>query len=55
MSADACRAVVRCLFDEVWKQENVAVIDEIFALEYIDHGAPPGTPTSQATQKRLSL
>ena len=42
MSADTHRAVVQRLFDEVWKQGNVAVIDEIFAPEYIDHGALPG-------------
>ena len=42
MSADAHRAVVQRLFDEVWDQGNVVVVDEIFAPEYLDHASPPG-------------
>ena len=54
MSADTYRAVVQRLFDEVWEQGNVAAIDEIFAPEYIDHGAPPGIPNrGPENHKRL--
>jgi hypothetical protein len=43
-SADAHRAIVQRPFDEVWGQENLAVIDEVFAPEYIYYSAPPGVP-----------
>lgn len=54
MSADAYRAVVQRLFDEVWEQGDITAIDEIFAPEYIDHGAPPGIPNrGPKNHKRL--
>jgi steroid delta-isomerase-like uncharacterized protein len=44
MSTESNKTVVRRVFDEVFNQGNVAVIDEIFAAGYVDHSAPPGFP-----------
>lgn len=42
--ADANVAVVRQVFEEVWNQGNLALLDELLDPEFIDHSAQPGTP-----------
>jgi len=36
------KAITRCLFEEVWNQGKLDVIDEIFATDYVGHTA--GSP-----------
>jgi predicted ester cyclase len=44
MSADLERnkAVLRRFWDEVWSEGKLDVIDEIFHLDFVDHGLAPG-------------
>lgn len=44
MTADQMRAVAYRVIEELWNQGNLAVADELYAPEYVDHNAPPGTP-----------
>ena len=42
VAAEENKALVRRLFEEVWNQGNLDVIDEIFAADYVGH--MPGSP-----------
>jgi steroid delta-isomerase-like uncharacterized protein len=44
MSAEQNKAIVRRWFKDVFEKGNLALANEIFAVDYIDHdpGAPPG-------------
>jgi hypothetical protein len=42
MSNEEDEARSRRFFEEVWGQGNLAVIDELTDLSFIDHNAPPG-------------
>jgi steroid delta-isomerase-like uncharacterized protein len=46
MSAEENKALVRRYFDEVWNKNNLDVIDEVIAPDYINHGSIPGHPTA---------
>lgn len=46
MSTEENKAVVRRYFDEVWNKNNLDVIDEVVAPDYVNHGSIPGHPTS---------
>lgn len=57
MSLEENKAIIRRFYDEVWNKGNVAVIDDIFAPDYIRHdlrpGAPPSGPEGQKAIARL--
>jgi steroid delta-isomerase-like uncharacterized protein len=38
------KALVRKLFEEVWRKANVAAVDEFMAADYVDHSIPSGLP-----------
>ena len=42
MSAEKNKAIVRRYTEEVWNQGNLAVVDEIFAADFVGH--QPGSP-----------
>jgi predicted SnoaL-like aldol condensation-catalyzing enzyme len=42
MSAEANTAKLQQLMDEVLTKHNLAVLDEIFHADYIEHEPPPG-------------
>ena len=44
MSGEENKAVVRRVLDEAWNTGNLAVVDETFAADFVDHDAPPGLP-----------
>jgi steroid delta-isomerase-like uncharacterized protein len=46
MSLEENKALIRRFYEEVWNKGNVAVIDDIFAPDYIRHDLRPGTPPS---------
>src|SRR5262245_47129164 len=46
MSLEENKALVRRFYEGVWSKGNVAVIDEIFAPDYIRHDLRPGLPPS---------
>lgn len=47
MSTEQNKAVIRRLFAELWSQHNVAVIDELFATDFVAHRA--GRPVMQGS------
>ena len=44
MTAEANEAVVRRYFEEAFNRGNLAVIDELFTPDYVNHGSIPGQP-----------
>jgi steroid delta-isomerase-like uncharacterized protein len=38
------KAIVRRISEEVWNQGKLNVADELYASDYVDHNAPPGSP-----------
>jgi len=51
MSGEEGKTLARRYFEEVINQGNLAVADQIFAADYIDHSARPGNPTGPAAVK----
>ena len=54
MSAEENKAVVRRWIAEVINKQNVALIDELFAPDYVNHMAPPGFPTGAPGEKQFT-
>jgi steroid delta-isomerase-like uncharacterized protein len=46
MSTEENKAIVRRNFEEAWNKGNLAVVDELFALDYIGHFAVHPEPVS---------
>ncbi len=44
VSAEENEAIVRRYVEEAFNQGNLAVIDELFAPDYVNHGSIPGQP-----------
>jgi pSer/pThr/pTyr-binding forkhead associated (FHA) protein len=44
-------ALVKRFFQEVWKNGNLNVVDELVSQNYEDHGQPPGTPPGHGVLK----
>ncbi|MBW8004017.1 MAG: ester cyclase, partial [Planctomycetes bacterium] len=42
------KAIALRVFEEVWNQGNLDVIDEIYAIDYVGH--MPGSPDLQGTE-----
>ena len=42
MSIEENKAVARRWNDEIWDKGNLAIIDELFASDFVWHHAPPG-------------
>jgi steroid delta-isomerase-like uncharacterized protein len=38
------KALIRRFYEEVWGKGNLAVVDEVFAADYIRHDLRPGNP-----------
>jgi steroid delta-isomerase-like uncharacterized protein len=47
LSAEKNKALVRRIFEEVWQEGNVDAIDEYYAADVVNHGAPPDLPPSR--------
>ena len=45
-------ALIQRLFDEVWNGDNLALIDELFAPDYVRHGAPADLPPGPAGERQ---
>jgi predicted ester cyclase len=48
------KAMIRRYYDEVWRDGNVDVIDEILAEDHVDETPPPGFDGSRETQKQIA-
>ncbi len=38
------KAIVRVIFDRLWNKQDLSVIDEYVAADYVDHNTLPGIP-----------
>ena len=47
MSAEHNKAIVRRMVEEAQSRHNLAVVDELFAADFVDHSVPPGLPPSR--------
>ncbi len=47
------KAVIRRLVKELWNEGNAAVFDEVFAPNFVDHTAPPGSSPNREGLKQL--
>jgi len=48
MSTETNKAALRRLYEELFNKKSLAVIDELYAADYIDHSMPPGLPPGPA-------
>jgi steroid delta-isomerase-like uncharacterized protein len=48
------KAVIRRLNQEVWNEGKAAVLDEVFAADFVDHTAPPGSAPGREGLKQLA-
>jgi steroid delta-isomerase-like uncharacterized protein len=57
VSLEENKALIRRFYEEVWHKGNLAIIDDIFAPDYIRHdlrpGNPPAGPEGQKAIARL--
>lgn len=53
MSAEDNKAIIRRLYDQLFGQWNLALIDELFSPDYIGHELPAGTPRGPAGVHQL--
>ena len=47
------KAVIRRFDHEVWNEGNTAVLDQVFAADFVDRTAPPGSPPGREGVKQL--
>lgn len=53
MPVDENKALVRRSSEELWSKGNVAVIDELFATNYVLHAPPPGVTPDREGYKQF--
>ena len=51
MSTEQNKATVRRFFAEILNQRNLALVDELFAANYVNHSIPPGMPQGPEGEK----
>ncbi len=49
MSVEENKAIEQRFFEEVVNNGNLAVIDELFAANFVDHSALPGTAANHVS------
>lgn len=47
------KAIVRRLYEEIWDKGNLAVLDELQAVDAVDHNRPPGLPPGREGVKQF--
>ena len=55
MSAEQNKAVVRRWVEEGWNKGNVALIDELYAPNYVEHGLQPEATSSEALKQEVNM
>jgi len=53
MSEEENRTIAQRFGEDVWGRGDLDAMDELFASDYVDHGAPPGEPSGREWHKRL--
>jgi steroid delta-isomerase-like uncharacterized protein len=51
MTMEENKAITRRFLDEVANAGNIAVLDELYAPDFIDHSVPPGVPGTTEAAK----
>ena len=51
MGTEENKAVIRRVFDEVWNRGDLDRIADLFAPDFVRHGATPGRPAGLAGEK----
>ena len=54
MSTEDNKALVRRFFEDVWNKHNLALIDELFSPDYVEHRPVPGMPPTRDGFKQLA-
>ena len=47
------KAMVRRLFEEIWSKGDLDAIDQIYAVDAVDHNRPPGLPPGREGAKQF--
>jgi steroid delta-isomerase-like uncharacterized protein len=55
MGTEENKAVIRRLNEEFWNRGRAEVLDEVFAADFLDHNAAPGTPPGREGLKQVNL
>ena len=55
MSIAENKALIRRYFEEVWNKGNLDAVDKFYALDGIDHNAPPGSPPGFDFMKQFHI
>ena len=53
MSTEETKALVRRIIEEVYNKGNLALIDELFSPDYVNHSLPPGMPHDREGYKQM--
>jgi len=48
------KAISKRVYEEVWAKGNMAVVDELFADDYVNHNQPPNLPGGKEGFKMLA-
>ena len=55
MSTEDNKALVRRFFEQIWNKHNLALVDELFSADYVDHDDfPPGIPPTRDGFKQFA-
>lgn len=54
MSTEENKALARRFFEDVWNKHNLALVDELFSPDYVDHDFPTGMPPTRDGFKQFA-
>lgn len=54
MSTDENKALIRRFNEEAWNKGNLAIIDEVFASNWVGHDLAPGLPPDREGLKQMA-
>ena len=54
MSTEENKASIRWLNESFWNKGNAGVLDEVFAPDFLDHNAPPGSTPGREGFKQFA-
>lgn len=54
MSTEDNKALVRHFFEDVWNKHNLALVDELFSADYVEHRPIPGIPPTRDGFKQVA-
>jgi steroid delta-isomerase-like uncharacterized protein len=54
MSIEANKTLIRRFNDEVWDKGHLAVVEEVFASDWVWHSPPPGMPPNRESLRQMA-